>query len=378
MTLIFRLMLERKNAILWIVPETKGGIRTYVEGLVPLFGGRVRPEYEILTPQAIAELNPEVVHVQHEYGLFGSKIPGRYLFPAWFRKAKAANPHKKWVATAHSVIEFGYRFPYEGRGWQKFPRFILNGLLTLPRNPILKLWGQKTWGGFDGVIVLHRQQVAPVVAAGCSRVVVIPLPVARIPGLREVTAENRTKVVLFGYFSPDKGQDIAIRAWKIWGERAPKLVLAGGVRRPEDQPYYDQCRKLIEQLGLSAKVEITGYVPNENLESIYAESKLVLAPFRASTGSASIATAFSYGAAVLASDLLLNRELDHREPGCVTFFKSESSENLAEVLRALVSDEGRLSKLREAGRRYAEKFSSEKIAQLHLDFYRQVLDGRAP
>lgn len=372
-------MSDREPAVLWIIPETKGGIRSYAEGLLPFFGkSPIRSIFTIPSPDFIQKSDVRVIHVQHEYGLFGSKIPGRYLFPKWFRKAKRAASEKKWVATAHSVIQPDYRFPYAGRGFQKIPRFILNAFLTLPINPMFKLWNQKTWGGFDGVIVLYRQFVEPVRSSGCPRVTVIPLPVLKVENLRDVSPESRTKVTLFGFFSPDKGQDIAIRAWKILGEKAPKLVLAGGVRRPEDQAYYDLCSKMIKDFGLSGKIEITGYVPNEKLEDVYAESKLVIAPFRTSTGSASIPTAFSYGAPVLASDHLLNRELDFRVPGCLAFFKSDSSEALAKEIQALLGDELRLSMLRSAGQVYAEKFSTDKIAKMHLDFYQMVLGEGSP
>lgn len=369
-------MAETEKPILWIVPETRGGIRSYTETLLPFIGPQVRAVYQLPAPESLATSSEEMIHVQHEYGMYGSKIPGRYHFPSWFKKARRAAPGKKWVATAHSVLNPDYRLPVLGRGWQSIPRAVLNLILSVPGNPVAKLWGEKTWGAFDGVSVLHRQQVDAVRQAGCKHVVVIPLPVLRIPNLAPVEKERRKNVTLFGYFSPEKGQDVAIRAWKLLGADAPKLILAGGVRRKEDEHYLKSCTQLIRDLGLSEKIEITGYVPTERLETIYAESKLILAPFRESTGSASIATGFAYGASVLASDLPLNLELDVRVPGCLAFFRSESTEDLARSVRELSSDESRLTALREAGRAYAEKFSSEKIGQMHRDFYRDVMLGR--
>jgi glycosyltransferase involved in cell wall biosynthesis len=272
-------MLDRENSVLWITPEAKGGIRSYVGELLPFFGRLVRASFTLEAPESLAGMDADLIHVQHEYGLFGSKIPGRYSFPNWFKRAKAATPGKKWVATAHSVLGPDYRFPYAETGWQRLPRFLMNTVLALPFNPLAKLWGMQTWGKFDGVIVLHRQQIDPVRAAGCARVKVIPLPVAKIENLPEVASNRRTKVILFGYFATGKGQDIAVRAWKILGDEAPPLVLAGGVRRPEDQPYYDSCVKLIRDLGLAEKIEVSGYVPNEKLAGFYSEAKLVLARF---------------------------------------------------------------------------------------------------
>lgn len=366
-------MSKRENSILWITPEKQGGIRSYVEGLLPFLEKKVRSLYELPDPESLAGSDAEIIHVQHEYGLFGSKIPGRYHFPRWFRKAREMASGKKWVATAHTVLDSEYRLPIEGRGWQAIPRLLLNLSLSLPGDPVGKLWRDKTWGTFDGVIVLHRQQVEAIRKAGCKRVTVIPLPVPKVENLTPVSSDRRKNVTVFGYFSVDKGQDVAIRAWKILGPSAPKLVLAGGVRRKEDEAYFQSCAQLIRELGLSEKIEITGYVPTERLEAIYADSKLILAPFRASMGSASITTGFAYGASVLASDLIFNLELDSRVAGCLTFFKSESSEDLAHQVTALLTDDHRLSALRAAGVEYAKKYSSEKIGQMHLEFYREVM-----
>src|SRR5690606_29244429 len=106
-------MSARSNPVLWIVPESQGGIRSYVEGLRGFFGDSMRPVFEIPNPESLAKERPSLIHVQHEYGLFGSKIPGRYTFPKWFREAREATPGTKWVVTAHSVLDPGYRFPYE-------------------------------------------------------------------------------------------------------------------------------------------------------------------------------------------------------------------------------------------------------------------------
>ncbi len=369
---------QTKTRVIWVVPEKSGGIRTYAEGLLLALRGASPievearwelPEESLFTPKAESR---NIVHLQHEFGFFGSKLPGRYRFPRWIRAIKSKNPNATWLATAHYVIDRDYRFPLEGKEWWSIvPRVLVNLFFI---SAMRKAWTRGTWENFDGVIVHSKLQVDAILKSGCERVAVIPLPVPRTSRLPENASSSN--VTLFGYFSPDKGQDIAIRAWSLLGESAPKLVLAGGVRRKEDEKYYAECRGLIRKLGLESRIEITGYVPEEKLDSLYREARLVIAPFRVTTGSASIAAAFARGAAVLASDLPLNQELTERVPGSLAFFKTGSPEALAAEVRAIFGDRDRIRLLSDRAKAYAEKHSPEKMAALHLDFYRSFENPR--
>jgi hypothetical protein len=75
------------NHVLWIVPEKTGGIRTYAEGLLrALIGSKDTdvkavwelPEVALFAP---GDVGQDIVHLHHEFGFFGLKLPGRYQFP---------------------------------------------------------------------------------------------------------------------------------------------------------------------------------------------------------------------------------------------------------------------------------------------------------
>ncbi len=358
--------------VLWVVPEKSGGIRTYADGLLASLRGRADLAVEVtweLTDGTLFSTdskNKHIVHLQHEFGFFGSKLPGRYRFPRWIRAIKEKNLNTTWLATAHNVIGLDYRFPLEGKAWWSILPRVLANLFFI--SALRKAWTRGTWGQFDGVIVHSKLQVEAISKSGCPKVVVIPLCVPRAP--RGAENKRGSNVTLFGYFSPDKGQDIAIRAWSLLGSSAPKLVLAGGVRRKEDENYLKECRALIRKFDLESRIEITGYVPEEKLDSLYSDARLVIAPFRITTGSASIAAAFARGAPVLASDLPLNRELTDRVPGCLAFFLAGSPESLASEVTAVYGDHDRLRSISDGAIGYAEKYSPEMTAELHLDFYK--------
>ncbi|RYZ95170.1 MAG: glycosyltransferase, partial [Proteobacteria bacterium] len=194
-----------------------------------------------------------------------------------------------------------------------------------------------------------------------------------VPSHAHYPPSENQRVVVFGFFTPEKGQDIIIKAWRQIGLPRAKLLLAGGARRPEDKVYLEGCRKLIREGGLDDSISITGYLPSDQIDQVYAEANLVVAPFRDTSGSGSLAQAFARGAAVLASDLPLNREIAERVDGCLALFPTESEAGCAENIRRLLLDGPALAKLSSAARRYADRFSTPTIAKEHLSFYDSVL-----
>jgi glycosyltransferase involved in cell wall biosynthesis len=356
----------------WIVPEKSGGIKTYAESLlaaaVPA-GLAVRTTWALPETESVRNAEEEVVHLQHEFGLFGSKLPGFYRFPKWIRSARECAPGKAWIATAHTVLDRDWRYRTEGRGWRALPLAALNRFVVPAAR---RAWMDGTWGTLDGVVVHSELQARTIRDSGCPRVAVIPhfvpsLSVLKDDGAREPTA------VLFGYFSWEKGQDLALRAWAEWGSEAPKLVLAGGLRRKEDAWYLRRCEALVKKFGLESKVEITGYVPEHRVSEIYARATVVIAPFRETSGSGSLALALAHHAPVLASDLPLNREVLTRVPESAALFSAGDPESLAREARALFRNETRRGELSAGARRYAEAHSPVETLRRHREFYADVL-----
>ena len=109
------------------------------------------------------------------------------------------------------------------------------------------------------------------------------------------------------------------------------------------------------------------------MNECYRRATLVLAPFVSTTGSGSLAEAFSQGSAILASDLLLNRELNERVPGCLETFRSEDSADCAKTIDRLLGDPVLLSQLRERSQAYQQRYSLPAIADAHFALYHRLL-----
>lgn len=383
-------MTMAKNSIIWIVPEQRGGIGDYSRDLwAELQAAGVASGWsaiEMLRPVSkdeqravllrLAELKPNVVHVQHEYGFFGGKKPFQYRFPAWIRALRKTLPNVCIVSTAHTVLTENYRFPTAGKGWQTPFRYLAN-LSVLPI--LRRSWREGSWGNLDGVVVHSSLQKNSVQKTTRAQVREIPLFVPRpvTTGQRELSTpvpHDLPWVLIFGFLTPDKGHDVALRAWLELRGQA-RLVIAGSVRRPEDQAYGDSIRRMATDLGLTDSVSWIDYVPEEEINALYRQATLVLTPFRETTGSASITHAFARGRPVLASDLPLNRELNLRKAGTVALFPAGDSHALASEIKRLLMNESERVLLGSRAQAYASIYSPEVAALAHLEFYRQLLES---
>ena len=128
----------------------------------------------------------------------------------------------------------------------------------------------------------------------------------------------------------------------------------------------------MKELGLENRVEFTGFVPEDQIEGHYQRADLVIAPFRETTGSGSLAHALARGAAILASDLPLNREVEEREAGSLAFFKTEDASDCASRSEELLGSSNRRVGLGEAASKYAQKYGTGPTARDHIGLYKTV------
>ena len=371
----------RTPLVAWVTPwERKCGIadyskvlwteveRAYREKGMELVKVEQDPLDQLLGK--LQELKPSVVFFQHEYGLWGGKNPPFYTFPRFVRQLKQVLPEVKIGATAHTVLPTHYRFPTQGRGWQIPLRAGANVFFL---NRLRRVWGADTWGELDWVVVHSRLQAQAVEDAGAKRVVVIPhfVPTLGVPGTvsrseAHAWPYSEKRLLVFGFLTPEKGQDLAIQILsKLPSDY--RLIIAGGVRRPGDRKYEQQCRELAHSLKLGSRIEWTGYVESRLVDSMYSRAHLVLIPFRETSGSGSLAQAFARGSAILATDLPLNQEITQRVPGCMEFFKAGDADDGAQKVQRIFEREENLISLKVAAREYAAFCSVPKVARIFAE-----------
>lgn len=113
---------------------------------------------------------------------------------------------------------------------------------------------------------------------------------------------KRKKQILFaGRMEKLKGIDILLQAWKqietTWDTDAPKLLICG------NGPMEEWCRQFVRENNLKS-VEMLGYVSNEKVKKIMAESMALILPTQCYEGfPMTILEAYSVGTPVLGSDI---------------------------------------------------------------------------
>jgi glycosyltransferase involved in cell wall biosynthesis len=198
----------------------------------------------------------------------------------------------------------------------------------------------------------------------------LPMPdgarAKRILGL-----EGRRAVTLFGFLAAKKGHGLALAA-------LPQLptdvtLLFAGDRHPDDHTdYVPNLRAEIGRNGLSDRVRITGYLPDEQVPVVMAATDVAIAPFAHSSGSGSLANLLAYARPVVASDIAPHQEIDRETPACLSLFRSGDPGDLAAQIRAVLDSADRRLELEAAARAYAARHSYANMARETLAVYRQA------
>jgi phosphatidylinositol alpha-mannosyltransferase len=165
---------------------------------------------------------------------------------------------------------------------------------------------------------------------------------------------------------PRKGLEILLRAFPKVREKFPDLrILIAGPGDPEE---------LIEEVPTIHRSAITyiGMVSNDEKPDVFASGTVYVAP---NTGGESfgivLLEAMASGTPVLSSNLqAFERVLDYGKAGAT--FKNGDSDDLAQVLINLLSDDGKLAELRKAGLARSAYFDWTLVANRVLEVYESV------
>jgi phosphatidylinositol alpha-mannosyltransferase len=165
---------------------------------------------------------------------------------------------------------------------------------------------------------------------------------------------------------PRKGLEILLKAFPKVREQFPNLrILIAGPGDPEE---------LIEEVPTIHRSAITyiGMVTNDEKPDVFASGTVYVAP---NTGGESfgivLLEAMASGTPVLSSNLqAFERVLDYGKAGVT--FKNGDSDDLAQVLIKLLSDDKKLIELREAGLARSAYFDWTLVANRVLEVYESV------
>ena len=363
-------------------PPIECGIATYTEYLVNAlrtsgsevyivsqFGGegkRVYPAFHADDPdladkifRVMIKFTPDVVHIQHEYGLFG-KAKGVNILSLIYRLKLYKIPV---VITFHTVYE---EFPRENK-------IILEALIRGADAVIVHEDYQKEAilnkiGSFDNIWVIPH---------GSREIKPIPDAKRKI-GLNE----NEKIILLCGYFRPSKGMDRIVRIFPRIAERMENVVLvvAGKMRQQEHSEYRDEFFSLVNNSPVFNRIKVLrGQFPQKTFDTILSAADVIPMPYLKGSQSGVLAHCLAFNRPVVVSpEVRAFREMITRSK--CGFIANNDDEFVEHIVRIL-SDENLSNELSKNARDYVKKTLSWKIvARKTRDVYHSVVSvpyGRA-
>jgi len=310
--------------------------------------------------KAINNIKPDAVLYNLQFMKFGDKkIPAALgLFSPWISKRIL---RIKTIVLLHNIME---TVDLESAG------FTTNGI----KKKLYTVIGQSLTR-----VLLKADKVAVTIGQYAriletkyksSNCVVIPHGTFDIPQESSYAiGKGPLKVMTFGKFGTYKKVENLIEAIQLVRastKREIELVIAG-----TDNPNTRGYLKGIQQEYHSVpNITFTGYVKEEDVPTLFAESAMVVFPYTSTTGSSGVLhQAGSYGKAVVMPDIgdlnILVKDEGYRGE----FFMPGSTESLANAIERLVIHDKYRMALAQANYNAAVAFPMTKIVQMYLEAF---------
>src|ERR1035437_3618552 len=346
----------------WLLDELRqtAGVAVSVITLPGGLGENVFPVYDpenfssIQNVKALAaELRPDIVHIQHEYGLYGPNR-GIGVLDMYRYFQNASIPVVTTFHTVHNDLD-------------ETKRGLLQGLVA-----------------FSSQIIVHeeyqRQLLIDQIGESVGRKVSVIDHGVRIVepirnGKERFGLEGKLIVLLCGYIRPRKAFHKIIELFPDVSNVVPEavLVLASILRRPTEYVSYQQA--LLEQIHMSPCADrirvIKGELPHEMLDSIISAADVVVLPYEDGAQSGILSNCLAFHRPVITSDLpAFCAILERTRAGIVARNREEYVEGIIDVLQ---NPQTRLRFESNASRYVAARASWPAVAQLHTQIYQNLL-----
>lgn len=352
-------------------PPDECGIATYTSYLAPELkmleneiyvisqtggaGERVFPVFNSGDPglaekvfEALVKFTPDVVHIQHEYGLFG-KDSGVSVIPLLYKLKLAEIPV---VITLHTVYET----------FTAAQALICEGILRCA----------------DAVIVHHEFQKKALEesVSGKAKIHVIPHGVRRVEAVPDIKKrlgiQDRKVILIAGYFRPTKGYDRIVKIFPEITKKVPGacLLVAGKTRLQEYKAYRDYFLKLIEDSPAKDDIiSLRGQFPQKTFDSIISAADVVPLPYLLGAQSGIMAHCFAFEKPVVASPLPAFTDAVNESGGGLI---ADTDEEFTEAIIKLLTDEELYGEKSINIRRHVKNHLNwRKVAEDTLGIYRE-------
>lgn len=308
---------------------------------------------------AINKIKPDVVHLQHEYGLYRSDDDfSSGLFRPFFRwKVEAAFPV---VATFHSVYT------------------ALDRMESCYMDVALKL--------IDAGVVHEEYQkiyLPENIGRVAPNVYVIPHGAKDIKPYKNAKEElglmGKKVVGLIGWWEPNKGFERVVKIWpqikKQLGKRAV-LVIAGDARpgSKSGQMYKPKLVQAIKRSSASSSIKlIVGAFSPQEYDKVLSAFDLMVLPYSRASQSGNLAHAFALGIPCIATAMEgLKAEIENSKGG-VTVPPDDDVELMHAIAHVMKHEELRKRYAENAAKHVTKEIKWSIVARKHTALYEKLI-----
>ena len=266
------------------------------------------------------------------------------------------------ILTIHDLSDFLYPETHEARGVWRARR----------RLPFMARTATQIVTHSESVrreVIEHlqvsREKVIAIPAA--ARSVFRPLPPDQTIETRKRLGVEDEFLLFVGTIEPRKNLIVLLNAYRELlsaTELHPQLVIAG-----KKGWLTDSLFSSLRELGIEERVLFTGYLSDNDLCALYSSCRVFIYPSKYEGFGLPPLEAMACGAPVIASSIPSIREVTGETARLVA---PAGSDDLAQAIVTLLSDENERQRLSVAGLKRAQQFSWNRTAQLMLGVYHQA------
>ncbi|MDE2127205.1 MAG: glycosyltransferase family 4 protein [Armatimonadetes bacterium] len=304
-----------------------------------------------------AAASADLIHIQHQYFLFGGVSPLRSHIGAVYGAAR-----KPLVVTAHEVVSpTGSKLRRLALTVANRRNFCHHKIRAIVVHTLLDRTRLESIGVEPSRLHVMRHPVPEPQ----------PLP-DRAAGRERFGLTNEHTVTIFGFVTARKGHNLALDMLPLLPPDVD-LLFAGGDHPDDHTDTGAKLRARILAEGMSARVHITGYLQPSDVPFAMAATDVAIAPYVEMSGSGSLASLIAYRRPILASNIPPHREIAADGDPCVALAALDSTPRFAEELRELIGSPARRAGLTAACASYADRNSYAAMASRLAALYAQIV-----
>ena len=297
-----------------------------------------------------SKLTPDVVHIQHEFGLYGS-VHGIQIIDFILRCKIADVPV---ITTLHTVNENA------GRGEHIIlENIIVNSSAIIVHEEYQKNVLIKNFGFNDKIFVIAHG------VRNCNH----------HPEAKELLNIKDKKVILLaGYFRPTKRFDKIVKLFPEIVKKTENVILlvAGKMRGLEYSEYQEYFFNLINNSPVKNNIHVLrGQFPQHTFDIIMSAGDVIVLPYEKGAQSGILAQSSAFNIPAVTSDLLSFKLWNEKSGGGLTAFNDK---DYIRHIHNILTDKKLEIKLKNNIKEYNKDLFWLEIAKKHLLVYEQVIN----